>query len=61
MLRALATDFFARSPVLIFPIIALGLFFVMFVAIGVWVARAQRQELDAAARLPFNDGEGHHG
>lgn len=60
-MRAMSAEFFARSPVLVFPVIALGLFFVVFVVISLRVALTQREELDAAARLPLNDGEGRHG
>lgn len=61
MMRLMSSEFFARSPVLIFPVIALGLFFVVFVLISLRVALTQRDEMDAAARLPLNDGDSRHG
>ncbi len=53
-MRAFSAEFFARSPVLIFPLIALGIFFVVFVAIALRVMLTQREEADAAARLPLD-------
>ncbi len=53
-MRAFSAEFFARSPVLIFPLIALGIFFVLFVAIALRVMLTQREESDAAARLPLD-------
>lgn len=61
MLRAMSAEFFSRSPVLIFPVLALALFFVVFVVITIRVVLTQREEVDAAARLPLNDGDNHHG
>lgn len=68
-MRAFSAEFFARSPVLVFPLIALGIFFVVFVAITLRVMLTQREESDAAARLPLeatpqggrvvNDGDEH--
>lgn len=52
-MRAFSAEFFARSPVLVFPLIALGIFFVVFVAISLRVMLTQREQTDAAARLPF--------
>jgi cbb3-type cytochrome oxidase subunit 3 len=61
MMRLISSEFFARSPVLIFPVLALGLFFVVFVLISLRALLTQRDEMDAAARLPLNDGDSHHG
>lgn len=61
MMRLMSSEFFARSPVLIFPVLALGLFFAVFVLISLRVALTQRDELDAASRLPLNDGDSRHG
>lgn len=61
MMRLMSSEFFARSPVLIFPVLALGLFFVVFVLISLRALLTQREEMDAAARLPLNDGDSHHG
>jgi len=61
MMRLISSEFFARSPVLIFPVLALGLFFAVFVLISLRALLTQREEMDAAARLPLNDGDSHHG
>lgn len=60
-MRAMSMEFFARSPVLLFPVIALGVFIALFVFISLRTALTERTELDAAARLPLNDGEDQHG
>lgn len=55
MLSALARTFYADSPVLAYPIIALLLFVLAFVAITWRTARTSRAELDELAQIPFND------
>jgi hypothetical protein len=55
MLSALARTFYAESPLLAYPIIALVLFLAAFVAVTWKVARSSRAELDAMAQLPFHD------
>ena len=55
MLSALAKSFYADSPLLAYPIIALLLFLVTFTAITWRVLRTPRSELDALAQLPFQD------
>jgi hypothetical protein len=55
MLGAMARDFFAASPLLVFPVAALLLFLVAF-ALATWRAlRRPRAELDPIARLPLDD------
>lgn len=53
MLSQLAADYFARSPVLAFPIAALGLFMLVFVVVSVRAFCRQRTELDQLAALPL--------
>lgn len=57
MLRHMSAEFFARSPVLIYPIIALSIFFVVFVVVSLRALRAQKSELDRLAALPLSDSE----
>ncbi len=56
-MRQLSADYFARSPLLIYPLIALGLFFLVFVIISVRAMRTKRAELDRLAALPLFDSE----
>jgi cbb3-type cytochrome oxidase subunit 3 len=53
---AIARDFFRSSPVLDFPLIALAIFMLVFLAVSVRVLITKGGRLDAAARLPLNDG-----
>ncbi|MDD9939455.1 MAG: hypothetical protein OXU20_00205 [Myxococcales bacterium] len=57
MLSWISTEFFARSPVLVFPLIALGIFMTVFIAAAVRAARTDSERLDELARLPFDDSE----
>jgi HAMP domain-containing protein len=55
MLGAMARDFFAASPLLLFPVAALVLFLAAFI-LALWrVLRQPRAELDPIARLPLAD------
>jgi hypothetical protein len=55
-------DFFARSPALICPVIALGLFMTIFVTTSLRALRADRARIDRLARMPLsNDEEIDHG
>ena len=56
-MSTIAMQFFADSPVILYPILALLLFLVVFVSITVRVLRARREDLDALARIPFGDEE----
>ena len=55
MLTQLAADFFARSPVLAYPILALGLFLGVFVCITLKAVFSQGAELEHMANLPLFD------
>lgn len=56
-MSTIARQFFADSPVIFFPVIALLLFLFLFIVVVVWSVRARRTEMDALARLPFGDAE----
>lgn len=54
----MAADFFAQSPVLALPILALLIFSAVFVAVVLRTARAPKDAIDARARLPLmEDGD----
>lgn len=59
MLTQLATHFFARSPVLAWPLLALGIFFVVFVAVSVRALSRERDVMQRMAELPLQNNEGH--
>lgn len=63
MLSQLAADYFARSPVLAYPIAALALFIIVFVAVSVRAFLSRKSELDTMAALPLQDSKEveHHG
>jgi hypothetical protein len=56
MLSWIASDFFARSPVLVYPLIALLLFMAVFVTAALRAALADRAQIDRMARLPLERG-----
>ena len=56
MMRWISADFFAQSPVLIGPIIALGIFFAVFVAVSARTFLKKKTHFDPVSRLPL-DGE----
>ena len=56
-MSAMAREFFAASPVLVYPIAALVLFLAAF-ALATWRAlRQPRGEIESAARMPLDDEE----
>jgi hypothetical protein len=55
MLSQLSADYFARSPVLAFPIAALGLFLLVFIGVSLRALLRERSELDRMALLPLQD------
>ena len=57
MLSELSRDFFSQSPMLFYPIVALGLFLAVFVAMLARTLFTRPEELDRLSRLPF-DSEG---
>ena len=56
-MSAIARQFFAVSPVIALPIVALLLFVTVFVLVSVRALRARRADIDALARLPLGDSE----
>ncbi len=50
-----AAEFFARSPVLLYPLIALVLFFTVFVVVVIRVMRMKASEADRYAHLPLEE------
>lgn len=56
----IAMDFFARSPVLLGPLVALALFFAVFVSASGRALLTRRTVVDRAARMPFEDDEVRH-
>jgi len=55
--NTIARQFFADSPVIALPIVALLLFFAVFVLVTVRALRAPRADVDALARIPLGDAE----
>jgi hypothetical protein len=54
-MRRFATDFFEQSPVLLYPVIALVLFFVVFLAVVIRVVRMKASEADRYAHIPLEE------
>lgn len=50
-----ASEFFEHSPVLLFPVIALVLFFTVFLVVIVRVMRMKTSEADECARIPLQE------
>ena len=50
-----AAEFFAQSPALLYPLIALVLFFSIFLVVVVRVIRMKASEVDRRARIPLDD------
>lgn len=53
----MATDFFAQSPVLALPLIALIIFAAVFVAIVIRTMRLPSAVTDANAKLPLSESD----
>jgi len=58
MLSWIASDYFARSPVLLYPLVALGLFMTVFVAVSLRAFFGSAERFEALAQLPFEKDEG---
>ena len=59
MISWMAMDFFAKSPVLALPLLGLCLFVSAFAAVSIRAALTSRDELDALAKLPLDEGNRH--
>lgn len=57
MLSALASEFFASSPLMMLPIVALLLFLCVFTAATWRALRRKPAELEPIARLPLDDDQ----
>ncbi len=55
MLGWFAREFFERSPVLAFPVIALCMFFGVFVVMFIRALRTPAATADALARMPLDE------
>ena len=58
MLSQLSSDFFARSPLLAWPVLALGIFMCVFVTVSLRALLSRRDEMQRMAELPIRDSEG---
>ncbi len=50
-----ASEFFSQSPALLYPVLALILFFTVFLLVVVRVMRMSASEVDHAARIPLEE------
>jgi hypothetical protein len=50
-----ASEFFEQSPVLLYPVLALILFFIVFLVVVVRVMRMKSSEADLCARIPLEE------
>lgn len=57
MMRVMTADFFARSPVLLLPIIALLVFFGVFTAVVLRTYLSKKNRFESVASLPLDEGE----
>ena len=57
MLGYMASEFFASSPVLWLPVIALGLFLLAFTILTIRAMRKPKSEIDRLAALPLEPEE----
>jgi hypothetical protein len=55
VLRQLSVDYFARSPVLAYPVLALAIFLTVFIVVSVRALRARREDVERMAALPLSD------
>ncbi len=50
-----AAEFFAQSPALLYPVLALLLFFTVFLVVVIRVLRMSKSEVDHNARIPLEE------
>ncbi len=55
MLSLVALDFFQKSPMLVFPLLALALFMLVFFVVTVRTVLTQKSRYEAVARLPLEN------
>jgi hypothetical protein len=52
----IAHDFFARSPLMAAPLVAMLIFIAVFVVVVARVMRTKKTDLDRSASLPLDEG-----
>ena len=57
MLSFMASEYFQRSPMLIYPVVALALFMLVFLAVTVRTVLTRGAQFEAIARLPLENQE----
>lgn len=57
MLSQLSAEFFARSPMLAWPVFALGVFMLVFVSVSLRALLGRREHMQRMAALPVDDSE----
>jgi hypothetical protein len=56
-MRALASDFFSRSPAMAGPVIAILVFFAVFALVIAYLTWSKRERFDSLAAIALSDGE----
>jgi cbb3-type cytochrome oxidase subunit 3 len=54
-MRRFATEFFEQSPVLLYPVLALLLFFIVFLVVVVRVMRMKASDAEKRAQIPLEE------
>ncbi len=57
MLRLISADYFARSPLLALPVVALFLFVLVFTLVTLRALFSRHEDVARMAELPFDDAE----
>ena len=57
MLSWFASDFFARSPMLVYPIVALGVFMTVFLTVSLRALFKPKSELERLAAMPLSEDD----
>jgi len=55
MLSLIASDFFQKSPMLVFPLLALALFMLVFFVVTVRTVLTNKSRYESVARLPLEN------
>jgi hypothetical protein len=55
MLSFMASEYFQRSPMLLYPLVALALFMLVFLVVTVKTVLTKGARYEAIARLPLED------
>jgi len=54
-MRRFASEFFEQSPVLLYPVLALLLFFIVFLVVVIRVVRMKASDVDHYANIPLEE------